>query len=1306
VIGMMTSRAMMHARPRLPARRERDGLPGTLAAWGRHTEVEPSALDVAPVPAIGHAFGDLAIVPEPRTDVAEAELSEPTVTTAAARSLVQRAPDPDAPGTGAPPPTAGPDAPPGDPLQGGKAASGSTTITVSSSTRTVSAATLSDLWDVLTRSGTREAASVQPKLTPPPQYEYSGDDRVTKATVTVVEQKEMPVWKEADAQCPPIKNEWNRVLGVLDTHENKHVAIDKTHYADAHLKLVGKKREDAWAAMEAVVAAADAANHAYDTQTQNGAAEGAKLNTAVQCAPEKVKSNADTGEDKGIFSTIGEFVGGLMPKLTVGAVDDPLEREADAVAERVMRDESPSVRRAAAPSVQRCTGSGQCECDRCKEEEERRATAADGTVRRHAEGDGASAGGAFSDAALGRVDAAVRGGGRPLGDDSRADMETRFGHDFSRVRIHDDASAAESAAMVQARAYTLGADIVFARGEYAPGTTEGRRLLAHELTHVVQQGMSAPVVRRQPARIQRQGKEDGPPASRTGPNASTTSSPAPDSLKADFERAVSDKDWGKAATLLNGFNDAELPKKAEWLTTEDRESIRHATPEALHRVRGALLVATFKAAVQAGEWGKAAENLNGLDDPGIESNTRTLDTHGRANLYVGALNAMTGGSRDRITGPIARIDLDAAYQAVLRPPPDWPKAAEYLNGFNDDDIRARTEKLSATERAAMRPFVPEWMHRVRGGLLDAGFKQSLTAGDFDAAARDLNGFDDPGIVQRVQQQVPADQLEALLTGSDRANGGASLRIDRHIYPRLLGGVMTPHHFFVIARSLQVSLEKGIAVADVLATFNPGQLQGLLSAAQQSRLPAAAQAIAPVLSQARTDQQSSTLAYNLDPNQPPDQINLTQSRERQSPTYIDNVAYQVMVGIYLPGYFVYCIGQDLPIVIPWEYVNYSTNPVPAINEIVYNDRSSALAEIAATANAPRGSYAYFRGGGGFSAPTMFSFATAPHIVGMLQDAVTRLKDEVQHELTIQALFLAGAVVANFTAAAFSRSGGAKSDAKEPSKPTPPTAGKPGSVGAMRLPKYEVGPVEGAGPGLKPPSPAAGQEAVENSLPVGSELGPTRRVGISRETGEIVDFTETGNETFTFRGVVRQWDQLPAGAQNELIGAGYVTRGGRVVRDVEMVSRTARMNNFRRIVSPAEIRGAPPAEGSNVPGHAAPKHKATPEQQAAVVNSPERVFNGVNESPREVDIYCKRIALDSTKPGELTDMVVITEAGDKTSVITMYPRSASHWEANASYVEIKVGSSEIVYSTPADWQLDFWPEWNWRTHSSQGIPPRSQ
>jgi hypothetical protein len=90
--------------------------------------------------------------------------------------------------------------------------------------------------------------------------------------------------------------------------------------------------------------------------------------------------------------------------------------------------------------------------------------------------------------------------GRPLDAEARAFMEPRFGHDFSDVRVHTDSRAAESAKGLHARAYTLGNQIVFGAEEYAPEQPEGRRLLAHELTHIVQQRQAAaPRLQLQPA---------------------------------------------------------------------------------------------------------------------------------------------------------------------------------------------------------------------------------------------------------------------------------------------------------------------------------------------------------------------------------------------------------------------------------------------------------------------------------------------------------------------------------------------------------------------------------------------------------------------------------------------------------------------------------------------------------------------------------------------------------------------------------------------------------------------------------------
>ena len=92
-----------------------------------------------------------------------------------------------------------------------------------------------------------------------------------------------------------------------------------------------------------------------------------------------------------------------------------------------------------------------------------------------------------ADSAPASVDRVLASSGRPLEPALQQDMEQRFGRDFSQVRVHSGAAAEQSALDVNAHAYTVGHDMVFGTGQFAPGTHEGRRLIAHELAHVVQQ---------------------------------------------------------------------------------------------------------------------------------------------------------------------------------------------------------------------------------------------------------------------------------------------------------------------------------------------------------------------------------------------------------------------------------------------------------------------------------------------------------------------------------------------------------------------------------------------------------------------------------------------------------------------------------------------------------------------------------------------------------------------------------------------------------------------------------------------------
>ena len=89
----------------------------------------------------------------------------------------------------------------------------------------------------------------------------------------------------------------------------------------------------------------------------------------------------------------------------------------------------------------------------------------------------------------------LRSPGRPLEETTRASMESHFGRDFSHVRVHADAKAAESTRAVNALSYTVGRDVAFGMGHYAPDTAAGRKLLVHELTHTIQQGANGSAMR-------------------------------------------------------------------------------------------------------------------------------------------------------------------------------------------------------------------------------------------------------------------------------------------------------------------------------------------------------------------------------------------------------------------------------------------------------------------------------------------------------------------------------------------------------------------------------------------------------------------------------------------------------------------------------------------------------------------------------------------------------------------------------------------------------------------------------------------
>lgn len=219
----------------------------------------------------------------------------------------------------------------------------------------------------------------------------------------------------------------------------------------------------------------------------------------------------------------------IQAKLNVSTPGDQFEQEADRVADTVMRMPDAQVNPGATVSNQTQISRLQRQCTECEEKVQRqeleeeeepvqmkldgqrpiiqrlRAESSDKVLRRPAaaeeeneeeeemvQGKAAEGGGNQVSQGVQSQIEGFRGGGQPLPESSRAYFEPRFGHDFGGVRIHAGAQAAESAGSINAQAFTVGRNVAFAAGQYSPETGAGKRLLAHELTHVIQQNGGTP----------------------------------------------------------------------------------------------------------------------------------------------------------------------------------------------------------------------------------------------------------------------------------------------------------------------------------------------------------------------------------------------------------------------------------------------------------------------------------------------------------------------------------------------------------------------------------------------------------------------------------------------------------------------------------------------------------------------------------------------------------------------------------------------------------------------------------------------
>jgi hypothetical protein len=337
-----------------------------------------------------------------------------------------------------------------------------------------------------------------------------------------------------------------------------------------------------------------------------------------------------------------------------------------------------------------------------------------------------------------RAIARTRGGGQPLPESARDQVAPLVGDPSDQVRVHTDDTADSLARSVSATAFTTGSDIYFARGRYAPGSSDGDRLLAHELTHVAQQS-EAPASG--PLTVSRRGDRfeiEADQASRGGLGALGVDR-APASPPGRLTTAVLQRDGPEAGVADPGveLGDAGLPPSAG---VERPPHIDVVPPRAGD---AADMDRAIREHFSNEEWEDAARILNGFSQPDIDVRVRGYLVGQRSFLATAA--SVNGAAADRIR-KVAEFENALFYS-------QWEQAANALNGYPD---QTRVEpRLKETEASALAWII---VHAERGSLplaplarsvatprspeMVAAFTRAVSTSDWDGAAVALNAMPD------------------------------------------------------------------------------------------------------------------------------------------------------------------------------------------------------------------------------------------------------------------------------------------------------------------------------------------------------------------------------------------------------------------------------------------------------------------------------------------------------------------------------------------------------------------------------------
>jgi hypothetical protein len=448
--------------------------------------------------------------------------------------------------------------------------------------------------------------------------------------------------------------------------------------------------------------------------------------------------------------SLGGVPGTLQRKPMVGPANDVYEREADQIADTVaMGGDARMVTPTVAAAVQR---------------------------------DGAAVGNSSGAATAAK---AVSSGGRGLSRSETGFFAPRFGRDLSHVRIHEGPQVDEAAATIGARAYALGNDIALASGEYTPGTAEGRRLMAHELTHTLQQTSGAQAIRREPdrgrkatdfkkiemafngedlivygdgAEIMRYGSDSGRPIKITEEDAKACGADVDNDTYLNDRRFTGIKDKGPIPEGTYAFSP---PGITEFSAGEQWDLL-------VGGILGEASVTVQGQGMHPGDWGAGRVHLN----PVAVRQGPCGNAKGRSAFFL------HGGL---LRGSSGCIDIQTNFDEL----------AAFLGGYT----RPITLKVAYTDAATRVGF---WTG-LGGALAYQGFHftsqgTGLAGAEFSGdrtrfvASLQYNALLDwagGALTAGIHVDVPVDDRDAFIRAGLR--GGAEYRVYRSLYGRIFGG---------------------------------------------------------------------------------------------------------------------------------------------------------------------------------------------------------------------------------------------------------------------------------------------------------------------------------------------------------------------------------------------------------------------------------------------------------------------------------------------------------------------------------------